>query len=284
MPRSLLGTYLRFLRSPSLTDEPEQVSGGEALKATLRLYTLHLLMVIVLGGFITQISGIEDSHQLTQIIENMSPIELFATVAIIGPLLEECIFRLPLRPFAVNIALALSLVVLLGLQLFLPAPSTLLVIGTALVALNLYLWARRSRSTVLNSLYTKYPRIIFYVIVLSFSILHITNFDPAVWALVPLLVLPQLVIALWLGFVRLRYGFGWAFFAHAFHNGALVLPVLFTKLLSSSTILNVDEVDLRSLSLPDTILLAGIGLYNIGGLVLAAVVAWVLINEWKRAQ
>ena len=98
------------------------------------------------------------------------------------------------------------------------------------------------------------------------------------WPLLPLLVLPQVIIALWLGFVRLRYGFRWAIFAHALHNGCLLLPVCLTKLFGSAQLQasGLENLDMDTLTVGDQLLVGGIGIYTVGGADVCVLVAWKL--------
>jgi len=81
-----------------------------------------------------------------------------------------------------------------------------------------------------------YFRIIFYISVILFGAVHITNFEisPTVLVLMPLLVAPQLVAGIFLGYTRVKLGLIWAILLHAFHNALLFGPVLLLKLLGIS--------------------------------------------------
>ncbi len=74
----------------------------------------------------------------------------------------------------------------------------------------------------------------FYLSVLLFGAVHITNFEftPNVLLLSPLLVAPQLVAGVFLGFTRVKLGLGWAILLHALHNLVLIGPFLLFEYLN----------------------------------------------------
>lgn len=81
-----------------------------------------------------------------------------------------------------------------------------------------------------NEVYFPYA---FYISVLLFGLIHISNFENLnghYWA-VPLLVLPQLCAGVFLGFIRVRHGLIWSILLNAAHNLVLVGPILVFKLL-----------------------------------------------------
>lgn len=72
---------------------------------------------------------------------------------------------------------------------------------------------------------------IFYGFALAFGYMHIFNYDTTninIWLLSPILVAPQIVLGLFLGYIRMHFGLIYAMLFHAFYNAILVIPgVLF---------------------------------------------------------
>ena len=64
-----------------------------------------------------------------------------------------------------------------------------------------------------------------YVFAILFGLVHITNFKitPSVLLLAPILVLPQICIGGFLGFIRVRFGLLWSIALHGSYNGILML-------------------------------------------------------------
>ncbi|QNM86655.1 CPBP family intramembrane metalloprotease [Polaribacter pectinis] len=68
-------------------------------------------------------------------------------------------------------------------------------------------------------------KIAFYFFALIFGFVHISNFDftPAVILLSPLLVLPQILLGGYFGYIRVRFGLQWSILLHGTYNGVLIL-------------------------------------------------------------
>lgn len=286
MSNSLLGAYFRFLRSPNLTRPPEDISTRKALGAVLKLYSLHWVIIAFVGIAIALFSNALDSNNLDALLTDMNALWLFFVVAIAVPLAEECVFRLPLRPYRMNLALSASLLIWFAIPLAGLPRSFSIVCAAILVSLSVYFWLkdRRTKTRVLQSFYSQHSLLIFYCSVGLFGIVHITNYDLRVWFLLPMLVMPQLILGLLLGFVRLRYGFGWTFFLHGFHNGCVFLPFVLFQLLGSPQLQSdgLDGIDTANLSLSDSLLVGGIGLYALAGVALCLIGIWKVVREWSE--
>ena len=61
---------------------------------------------------------------------------------------------------------------------------------------------------------------IFYTSALIFALIHLTNFDSILEILpfVPILIAPQFIIGLFIGYLRVKFGVLWGFFLHSLHN------------------------------------------------------------------
>jgi len=70
---------------------------------------------------------------------------------------------------------------------------------------------------------------VFYLTAALFGFAHVSNYeiDPSLWYMFPVLVLPQLLLGLMLGFVRLRYGLWAAILMHAMNNFLPFMVMLF---------------------------------------------------------
>ena len=67
----------------------------------------------------------------------------------------------------------------------------------------------------------------YYISFLAFGAIHIGNFqnlEEAVF-IAPLLVAPQLIMGVFLGFIRVKLGLSWAVLLHGCHNGIIFLLV-----------------------------------------------------------
>ena len=282
MPNSLLGTYLRFLRSPNLTGPPIALSKFKTTESILRLYSVHLVVLLIALGLIGLIPNAQDSNNLLDGLEAIPVWYIPIMAVIIAPLLEECIFRLPLRAFTLNLLLPICLIALIVFGRFAGAGAPLPLIFAIALA-SIYIGSKGTKLTKLQSFYNKFPHVVFYGIALLFGAIHITNYDSQVWPFLPILVLPQIVIGLLLGFVRLRYGFIWAFLLHAFHNGCLVLPIFIVMMFGSENLQRqfIESAEVENLSRLDQLMTGAIGLYVVGGIIVLGVTAWKTIKEWR---
>ena len=283
--RSLLGGYFQFLRMPNLIEAPASLGFNRTRNHILRLYTPHLLVILLIGIVISLVVNEGDNTLFDDILLEQSPWLIFFWAVVMAPTMEEIIFRLPLRPISPSLSIPISIAIIYFLALLGMNPAISAAVGFMLLGFNIYFAIRRLNVPRLQRIYTKFPRLIFYLSVVLFGAIHISNYDSRVWAFMPLLVLPQCVAGLFLGFVRIRYGFGWAIFAHALHNGCVMAPFLLMLGLGSSELRSQigQDIDFESLTVLDQLLTAGMGFYFIGGLVLCVITAWNVIREWQDA-
>jgi hypothetical protein len=187
---------------------------------------------------------------------------IFITV-ILPPLLEETMFRLPQRysPFSISFSLAVIIFFLFNLILGLLNQNDLLsesfislikanpylyysiwlIIGL-LIAIGLgFILKKFANQAKIKRFYQKYFFLIFYSTTLLFGLAHVLNWENIadVWYLTPLLVIPQIIIGSFLGFIRMKFGFIYAMLYHGLHNGMLVFPFLIIPSLISKDYLQL---------------------------------------------
>ncbi|MFT7352924.1 MAG: membrane protease YdiL (CAAX protease family) [Flavobacterium sp.] len=68
-------------------------------------------------------------------------------------------------------------------------------------------------------------KIAFYALALLFGFIHISNFEITtnVLLLAPILVLPQILLGGYFGYIRVRFGIQWSMLLHGCYNGTLIL-------------------------------------------------------------
>ena len=71
----------------------------------------------------------------------------------------------------------------------------------------------------------------FYTFSIAFGIIHIFNFEITtnVLLLAPLLVLPQLLVGTYFGYIRVRLGLRWSMLLHGCYNGVLITMSFYFK-------------------------------------------------------
>lgn len=145
-----------------------------------------------------------------------------------APLVEEMVFRYSLRRITQAYWLLPSAAVVMFNG---PGWST----GLFLLAIVLLSWRTAegwpsTRPSMSSSVALWYRRLfpwLFYVFSLAFAAVHLINFklhQTPLW-LMPLLVLPQLLTGLVLGWLRVRRGIGASIALHALFNGGPLLVV-----------------------------------------------------------
>lgn len=288
---SLLGSLLRFLARPDWSPPLSNQSLHQIGIALLRLYALQLSLILLLSALLNPIQSYflsSEGHALSELAE--APIGQFILFSVVmAPVVEELIFRLPLRLSVFNLSLSCGL---LGLILLGPGSWVGTLLLGALVGLGGVRILGRSRGWDWSStswLDSHGFTGIFYGSALVFGIVHLSNYLglEGPWFLAPLLVVPQCVIGVFLGFIRLRYGFVWAIVSHSFHNLILTLPLMVTQLGSEALrqqMLDGGETEAIELTGTDQLIMTTIGLASLGTVFLCARTAYQMIQEWLNER
>jgi len=177
----------------------------------LALFIIQIPPLLVLSALLSGLEILElwedDMHRLQKIFKEMNPELIFFFAVIIAPFFEEIMFRLILR-FRSNFLILWPLQLLILLQ-------------------------RDNKINLLKTIrnfWDKFYGWIFYLITIVFGLVHILNFEPSlnIYLLAPVLVAPQILIGINLGYLRIRFGLIWSILFHAFHNGILMSIALMT--------------------------------------------------------
>ena len=167
-----------------------------------------LLVLMALVGGLEQL-GLwdEDMHSLQKIFQEMEPVLIFFFAVIVAPLFEEVMFRLILR-----------------------FRSNFLILWSIHIGVALHLGQKRSLLKTARKVWDKFYGRVFYLMTMAFGLMHIMNFEPSlnIYLLAPILVAPQILIGINLGYLRVRFGLIWSILFHAFYNGVLMSIALLT--------------------------------------------------------
>ena len=226
--------FIQFLKRP-------QLPGEDSVETAPLLVFLHLLglslllstgVLMILGalreaGFVPELP-----HAMDDVMKEFSFGIVFLLAVIVMPALEELTFRLwlmysPLY-FIVSVWLIAMFLSTSFLQVELPFAGYT-VLGVAALITILMLTFRDATEDGLVRLYTNYYGWLFYGAAALFGVVHLVNFDvdARILLMAPLLVLPQLLLGMVLGYLRLRLGLVWAIALHAVYN-ALILSMAYT--------------------------------------------------------
>lgn len=77
-----------------------------------------------------------------------------------------------------------------------------------------------------------YFKYFFYLSIVLFGLIHIFNFEgnTHLYYMAPLLIAPQLMAGVILGYIRIKLGLKWSILLHATYNTILIGPVLLLKI------------------------------------------------------
>ena len=209
--------FARFLRNPTLPDRA-QVSLTGSARALPPLFALDMaLMVVVLGAIgVAMALGLKlPDHMLNDL--KLTP-ALVGFIVIGAPIAEEILFRgwLSGRPGHV---LAVLLLLAGGAALIVADGPVVKLAGSAVavVLAGIALVSLRGRAAL--PWFQRHFRWFYYASALSFAGMHLTNFSSGGLSLTLLpLVLPQLVLGLILGYLRVNRGLLTGAALHMLHN------------------------------------------------------------------
>lgn len=221
--RPIVRSLLSYVRHPRSV-EPHD--GSPRWVASLKLLGLDFLLLIPLSG-VAALGEAGVSGESYTADDGVSAIGLLLIGVVFAPLLEETTFRLALTRFAPGLVAASGVLMVLtvldvplGLGIALAVPSVGLVV-LAVVA------GRSDRmGAAVSSWWDRRFAFVFFGSAAIFGLIHIANYDFASpgaldVALAPLLIAPQMVGGVILGYVRVRLGFWYAVANHAAFNAVL---------------------------------------------------------------
>ncbi len=234
--------FMAFLKAPSFDYKRDQPL--DFLTAT-KLYFLVFFFEMLVFIPVSMIIGLEGiPHAMENLLQNNSIWKMVLLAVVLAPVAEELLFRLHLRYHP----LMLLFVGLVGIvcsgmifSYFSPSssaafqnlgsatiPPFLMALGFLALALLFYSSYLLFQKRTFKSVEYRFP-FIFYLTALVFGLVHISNFglDPDRWYLGPLLVLPQLILACYLGYIRVRNNLGYSIYIHALNNA---IPMLLFSL------------------------------------------------------
>jgi len=162
----------------------------------------------------------------------------FLYVVIIAPILEELIFRLPLRISSFSFSISISILILVIAKL-LVCPTIgyefyLLSIPLTFL-LNAFFSHKKSLFAMIKAFWGSHFKYIFYSFSIIFGLLHLSNFEEIYWWMIvfsPLITLPHIIMGLFLGFIRMNFSFLHALIFHATINFISAAPSITKFMLS----------------------------------------------------
>ncbi len=193
----------------------------------------QFILLIFLYFFVSTIitmplSGIAHLLDARHSFSGRSVNEMLIKAVLFAPITEECLFRLLLKPKYNN--LIIFLLLMLPLSLYVLSKESYITF-TIISTIELIILMTILQNTYLYKLQKciiKHFRFFFYFSILSFGLVHITNFTfPKInfWVILctPLLVSPQIFMGSIFGYIRMRFGFTYSVLLHTTINGVITL-------------------------------------------------------------
>ena len=184
-----------------------------------------LLLMFLVDKFLIKKIGFPSVFKL--MIESQKKIKGyygFFLVVILGPLVEELIFRLILVPKRRNIAIFtfVFLFLVLNKTYYINKIDWLLLVSSAVSGLLSFLvFNLLKRNPKIETAIGKRQKIITIVSVVLFGLLHIANIETLHWELAllyPVYALPQMILGYISSVQRLKLGFVWGLLFHSMIN------------------------------------------------------------------
>lgn len=200
--------FSAFLKRPA--DRQDSVQTWQ--HKTKRLFSLLAIDIPIMIIIMAVIHGIEnlglfslEDHKLNLLIQQLPIWMIMLFGIVIVPFIEELVFRLYLR-FNHNFLVRL-------------------------IILFASLTGRQNKikiETYLKNLWKAIFSVIFYFSALIFGIVHLVNFEftISILFLFPVLIAPQFIMGLFLGYLRVKYSFVLGFLMHAIHNAVFIVASL----------------------------------------------------------
>ncbi|MDD4028567.1 MAG: CPBP family glutamic-type intramembrane protease [Caldisericia bacterium] len=226
-----------FVLHPTIEKKSLPLSFGRKIEAVFQYMSVNLILQLLLGSAITFFLyyidsqfGATTTNALTDFVKSSSYLSLLMLGGIVLPFLEEVGFRLPLHFHPLSLGISLAYILVLLYSLVFPQPSSLgtnilVVIAISLLIGGLCALLFYGKRDSIALFWHRQFRWIYYSFAILFGCMHISNFSsPSIWVYLftPLLILPQFLSGLVLGYVRLQFGFFWGFAFHALWNSALL--------------------------------------------------------------
>jgi|GEM_PF-3755069 len=240
----ILKDLISFLASPKIINSKPKFFSLEFFISIWQLLSLSLIVSILLAwiNFIVlqQIGfDINGSNIISKQVDNLGLVTVILSLVVVAPIMEEITFRGWLSPNKNWITISMAFFGFYSYTLFLrigsiPNNSSMATLVFAGI-IGIYILLAISFNLLLspvrvNQIVTNNSRLLTYLSILTFAGFHIFNYQqfPSFWPLIVLLILPQIIGASILSFIRVRWGMLTSILSHSLINGILSLQFFIT--------------------------------------------------------
>lgn len=195
--------FWSFIKNPKDQKDTNQTTGNR-FKQLFSILVLDVILVSIAAflisvaeeaGFIST-----ESHIMNELMYSSSKWYILFIGVVLAPVFEEIIFRLYLR------------------KRYNPIQLISLVGGAVKPS------AHNSLKLSIDKYWHKYYKGFFYFAALVFGVVNIFNYELSLSVLIftPLLISPQFIAGLFMGYLRVRFGLLWGMLLHMLHNHLFV--------------------------------------------------------------
>ncbi len=227
-----LTDFFEFLKRPRYTTEEGKET--PVLKTAFKVFLIIIVLFTMINGLIHSFLGLFFTLPKDELEEFLSSLKIgrwgiFAVIVLVGPVMEEFIFRFPLVFRIQYISIIFAILFAVVIHYFIPYLPVFMVLLLLLVVFS-YFGPKYEKEIL--AIWVRYFRFVVWFSAISFGLWHIGNFEivkASHYLIVPLLVLPQLGTGFILSYVRLTYkrGFLIGLLVHMFINFVPATILLF---------------------------------------------------------
>ncbi|MEP2280130.1 hypothetical protein [Maribacter sp.] len=198
----------------------------------LGLLFLLKLFYLCISLSLNSIDGIDMPIQSeTQDFDSYSGFLKFSIFAIVAPIIEELTFRLGLKFSKRNFIIMIAGLTYILLKIILDF-NLYIAFVSALSISTLLVFVLSPKIVIILTNYWRNNRlIIFYLLILSFSFLHIANYDlsSSILVYIPIMALSHFLGGVIFSYARLKYSILMSVGLHIIHNALLSFPYLLSS-------------------------------------------------------
>lgn len=219
-----------YVKKPTYIPENTNLAVGAKLRYTLKACLINFALIPFIAPLYALVQHLTKAEH---ILDKESWLLLFSAI-ILAPIIEEALFRGGLRynPWVISIWGAI-LIGTIGWA-SLPVPYNKIAIFFAFISIGvLYLYSDKNKRKYKVYWKKQFP-IIFYIVTLSFALVHLMNYKNVSNYLVAIpLTSFQFIMGLFLGFIRMKFGLRYSIFFHMFWNFTVTFGMLISLIMES---------------------------------------------------
>ena len=212
-----------FLKKPICKSDSS--SHTESLGRLLVILVIDVVAIFVIGMILLTLEEYNlvdtEDHAVEAMMKEYPFLVVMSLAVIVVPFFEEVIFRLYLRFSKRNITLSFLLIaIFVGAAIYESSLLGSIIFSLVPIVFVILLLSGDQFAAKMEDFWKDHFLIVFYFSAIIFGVVHITNFQSTSsnYAFLPLLVLPQIAMGIFAGYLRVRSGLLWGFALHALHN------------------------------------------------------------------